>query len=105
MNLVAPRVREKQQFAEELQIKYKQEKDKKFDDEQKRRIAKAQIARSAHIDAIAVQLKRKQKDTEAELQNQADLDKKQLDYKAALDEEKRRKDAEKNLKIRQNAQG
>ena len=57
------------------------------------------------MEAIANQLKEKRRENEQARKLQAELDKKQIEYKVREDEGKLREEAAQKLKIRQHAQG
>ena len=95
----------KDKFAEDLHLKYKQQKEERYESEIMQKSAKEALFRSSHMQAIDRQLKEKLRDDELQRKKQAELDKRQLDFKVAEDEQKIKAEEEKNLARRKHAQG
>lgn len=102
---IVPQQRDKSRFSDQLHLKYKQQKEDKYQDEQMKKSALQWQLKSSHTEAIASQLKEKRAETELTRRREANMDKKQLDFKVAEDEEKLRLEAAMNLKRRNHARG
>ena len=105
LNNIVPQMREKQRFQDTLHLKYKQEVEDKYQDEQIKRSSNAWNLKNSHMQAIAKQLQEQRAATEMARRNEADADKRQLDFKVAEDEAKLKEEAAMNQKRRNHARG
>ena len=72
-------MREKQRFQDTLHLKYKQEVEDKYQEEQLKRSSHAWNLKNSHMQAIAKQLQEQRAATEMARRNEADADKRQLE--------------------------